>query len=311
MADIVLTTLNAKHLHAAFGLRYLLANLGPLRAAAAIAEFDINQRPLDIAEALLARRPKVIGLGVYIWNVAPATEVVATLKRLRPDLTVILGGPEVSYEPSLSLSRNWPTTSSLGEADLAFAELCRQLLSGQRPAARIIPASPPEFSELALPYDLYDNHDVAHASSMWKPHAVALSPASSACPPSTSRCGKRHCPRCLIISSACWTGACGSSSSWTAPSISTSTPAAPSSNSCSNATAPGTSSILNLSRITCRMLARGHRAVPARRAPVRDWRGRPSTRKSRRESSAARTTGGSKTTSVSCASGPECTCTPI
>ena len=84
MAEIVLTTLNARYIHAAFGLRYLLANLGPLRPAAAIAEFDINQRPSDIAEALLARNPKIIGLGIYIWNVAPATEVVAILKRVRP-----------------------------------------------------------------------------------------------------------------------------------------------------------------------------------------------------------------------------------
>src|ERR1035437_6835925 len=60
MPDIVLTTLNAKFIHAAFGLRYLFANLGDLQPRAVIAEFDINLRPLDIAEALLAqleRRP--------------------------------------------------------------------------------------------------------------------------------------------------------------------------------------------------------------------------------------------------------------
>jgi hypothetical protein len=45
---------------------------------------------------------------------------------------------------------------------LAFAEVCRQLLSGERPAAKIIPAGLPEFSELVLPYDLYDDQDVAH-----------------------------------------------------------------------------------------------------------------------------------------------------
>src|SRR5213593_2930551 len=98
MADIVLTTLNAKYIHCAFGLRCLLANLGPLRPSACLAEFDIHQRPADIAEALLARNPKIIGFGVYIWNVAPTTEVVAIIKRVRPGITVILGGPEVSYE---------------------------------------------------------------------------------------------------------------------------------------------------------------------------------------------------------------------
>src|SRR5215469_15536667 len=98
MPDIVLSTLNAKYIHAAFGLRYLFANLGELQPRAVIAEFDINLRPLDIAEALLAQDPKIIGLGVYIWNVAETTEVVSAIKRIRPEVKVILGGPEVSYE---------------------------------------------------------------------------------------------------------------------------------------------------------------------------------------------------------------------
>ena len=69
MPDIVLTTLNAKYIHAAFGLRYLMANLGDLQTRACLVEFDINQRPLDIAEVLLARAPRILGFGVYIWNV--------------------------------------------------------------------------------------------------------------------------------------------------------------------------------------------------------------------------------------------------
>ena len=63
MPDIVLTTLNAKYIHAAFGLRYLLANLGPLRERARLLEFDINQRVLDVAEILMAQNPRIIGLG--------------------------------------------------------------------------------------------------------------------------------------------------------------------------------------------------------------------------------------------------------
>ncbi|MFM7803720.1 MAG: cobalamin-dependent protein, partial [Verrucomicrobiota bacterium] len=94
MPDIVLSTLNAKYLHASFGLRCLLANLGDLSDRAAILEFDINQRPLDIAEALLAAAPRILGLGVYVWNAAPTLELVGILRRLRPDLVLVLGGPE-------------------------------------------------------------------------------------------------------------------------------------------------------------------------------------------------------------------------
>src|SRR5712675_2508632 len=162
MSDIVLTTLNAKYIHAAFGLRYLLANLGPLQSSACLLEFDINQRPTDIVEILLARNPKIIGFGIYIWNVAPATEVVATIKRLRPDITIILGGPEVSYEVETQPIVQLADYVITGEADLKFADVCNQLLSGQRPPEKIIPAELPEFSRLALPYDLYDDEDVAH-----------------------------------------------------------------------------------------------------------------------------------------------------
>src|SRR2546422_6007828 len=138
MPDIVLATLNAKYIHAAFGLRYLLANLGPLRPCACLAEFDINQRPLDIAEVLLAREPKIIGFGIYIWNVAESTEVIAALKRVRPDLTVILGGPEVSYEVEQQEIVRLADYVITGEADLKFAEVCRQLLASERPKSKII-----------------------------------------------------------------------------------------------------------------------------------------------------------------------------
>src|SRR4051812_16927645 len=153
MAEIVLTTLNAKYIHAAFGLRYLMANLGPLQSSACIVEFDINQRPIDITEILLARRPKIIGFGVYIWNVTETQEVVAAIKRVAPDIIVVLGGPEVSYEtetqPIVQLANHVIT----GEADLEFANVCRQLLDphSARPP-RIIPAPLPDFSQIALPY---------------------------------------------------------------------------------------------------------------------------------------------------------------
>ncbi|MGD0349632.1 MAG: DUF4080 domain-containing protein [Verrucomicrobiota bacterium] len=184
VADIVLTTLNAKYIHAAFGLRYLLANLGDLQPRACLVEFDINQRPLDIAEVLLAQNPKIIGLGIYIWNVEPTTEVIAAIKRVRPDVKIILGGPEVSYETEDQKIVQLADHVITGEADLKFAEVCRTLLKGRvgspLPAEaairedrraedcapyqlpKIIPAELPDFSQIILPYDLYTDDDIAH-----------------------------------------------------------------------------------------------------------------------------------------------------
>ena len=163
MPDIVLTTLNAKFSHAAFGLRYLFANLGELQPRAVLAEFDINLRPLDIAEALLAREPHIIGFGIYIWNVAETTEVITAIRRVRPDIKIVLGGPEVSYETEGQRIVELADHVITGEADLKFAEVCRALMTpGAAALPKIILAEIPEFSRLALPYDYYTGADLAH-----------------------------------------------------------------------------------------------------------------------------------------------------
>jgi radical SAM superfamily enzyme YgiQ (UPF0313 family) len=162
MPDIVLTTLNAKFIHAAFGLRYLFANLGDLQPRAVIAEFDINLRPLDIAEALLARAPRIIGFGVYIWNVEETASVITAIKLIRPDIKIILGGPEVSYETEGQGIVELADHIITGEADLKFAEVCRALSSGGAGLPKIIAAELPEFSRINLPYDFYTEADIAH-----------------------------------------------------------------------------------------------------------------------------------------------------
>ncbi|MDZ4815674.1 MAG: DUF4080 domain-containing protein [Verrucomicrobiota bacterium] len=160
--DIILTTLNAKYIHSAFGLRYLLANMGELESRTMLVEFDINQRPLDMVEHVLAMSPKIVGFGVYIWNTVETLEVVSALRKLRPEVTIVLGGPEVSYETETQEIVGLADYVITGEADLAFGELCRKLIEGDKPGTKIIAAPVPDLASVRLPYELYSDKDIAH-----------------------------------------------------------------------------------------------------------------------------------------------------
>ena len=159
-ASIILATLNASYSHAAFGLRYLQANLGPLAKQSRIIEFTIKQRPLDIVETILAQHPRIVGLGIYIWNVRESLVIVGMIKRLAPEIIIVLGGPEVSHETEGQEIVALADYTITGEADLAFTQLCTQLLAGERPDTKIIPAALPHFGQLQLPYDLYSDEDL-------------------------------------------------------------------------------------------------------------------------------------------------------
>ena len=162
MSSIVLSTLNARYIHTAFGLRYLHANLDELQAQTIIKEFVIDTRPIDIAEQLLKLKPKIIGLGVYIWNIEQSTQVVALLKEIAPDVIVVIGGPEVSYEQNTQKIFHLADYAVSGPGEKCFAQLCQNLLTNKRPLNKIIPSNNGPLASLKHPYALYTEEDIAH-----------------------------------------------------------------------------------------------------------------------------------------------------
>ncbi len=159
---ILLVTLNARYFHASLGLRYLYANLAELQPQARIREFITSHRPIDIAEQLLAERPRIIGFGVYIWNTVETAQVIGILQAVAPEITIVLGGPEVSHEPEaqpIVAAADYVVT---GAADLAFAALCRAILNGEPPGERLLHAPEIALADLQLPYAHYTDEDIAN-----------------------------------------------------------------------------------------------------------------------------------------------------
>ena len=158
--DIILTTLNSRYMHSAFGLRYLYANLAELKSSACIEEFTIQQRPIDIVEKLLKYQPKIIGIGVYIWNIAEVTKTVELIKQISPQTVIVLGGPEVSHLPDKPAVVDIADYVLMGAAEKSFRELCQLILSGNKPLEQVIQSDELPLDQLQLPYEYYSDDDI-------------------------------------------------------------------------------------------------------------------------------------------------------
>ncbi|MEY3445650.1 MAG: hypothetical protein RIR45_405 [Pseudomonadota bacterium] len=172
-ACIVLATLNAKYIHASLGLRYLLANMArhggdDLRACAVLREFTINRPAQAVVDALVADLDtapapvQIIGFGVYIWNVTQTCEVVRLLKLQRPQVRVVLGGPEVSHEVQEQDIVRLADHVITGWGDVSFPKLCRALVHGPQPLMKVIAGEQPALDQIVLPYADYSDADLAH-----------------------------------------------------------------------------------------------------------------------------------------------------
>lgn len=162
MAEIVLTTVTARYSHTAFGLRYLRANLGPYRDKSNIIEFHLKQPPILMAEAILNELPKIVGVGVYIWNLNEVTELVQIIKRVVPHTIVVIGGPEVSYEYDTLPIFHTADYLVRGEGELSFAKLVGLLMDGARPDQKVWEEPVDRLDTLVTPYAEYTDTDLQH-----------------------------------------------------------------------------------------------------------------------------------------------------
>jgi len=157
--DILLSTINASYIHASVGLRYLYANLDELQSRSAIMEFTSHLRPAEIVEKILQKKPQIIGFGIYIWNVEHTTKVISLLKIIAPDIIIIIGGPEVSYEYEEQSVFHLCDYLITGAADTAFAALCHDVLNN-RTNDKVYCCKEPPLDELQLPYRYYTDEDI-------------------------------------------------------------------------------------------------------------------------------------------------------
>lgn len=129
MKKILLTTLNSKYVHMNLALRYLYEAASEFRDSLELREFTINNEEDYVFTELAGGGYDMICFSCYIWNIRPILALTENLKKASPDLKIVLGGPEVSYDGEALLKENpWVDGILVGEGEKTFPILCREFL---------------------------------------------------------------------------------------------------------------------------------------------------------------------------------------
>lgn len=93
---------------------------------------------IGIVEAILEREPFMVGFSCYLWNIARTLWIAEQLKRQRPELIIVLGGPEITNDNAWVFASGVVDYAAVGEGEQTFSELLEAFLAGDE-HRRLIP----------------------------------------------------------------------------------------------------------------------------------------------------------------------------
>ena len=138
--NILLTAINAKYIHsnpAVYSLRAYACRYGGSRyeEEIRIAEYTINQPVDEILMDIYERRPDILCISCYLWNISYVEQLIREIPKVLPETKIWLGGPEVSYNAREMLD-GYPGLAGVmcGEGEQTFLELM-QYYHGEGAAA--------------------------------------------------------------------------------------------------------------------------------------------------------------------------------
>ncbi len=151
MRKILLIGINARYVHSNLAILYLKKAVSDLPYNAVIAEFSINEKPEKVIRYIKDEQPDIIALSVYIWNSVIIKLIISEIKKVSPQLKIVCGGPEVSYNADEWLKLH-PEIDYIitGGGESAFRELA---LSGFNLNERILSRINSPFCDIVFPYD--------------------------------------------------------------------------------------------------------------------------------------------------------------
>jgi len=123
----LLIAIDAKFIHTNNAVRLLKANSA---FDVDIAEFTIKDSIDSMLDTIKAKKPLFVGISTYIWNVEIVRNLIKKVKE-ECELPIVLGGPEVSYDPHHFLNAANADVVVKGEGEHVFDDVVRHFKNGQ------------------------------------------------------------------------------------------------------------------------------------------------------------------------------------
>jgi len=127
----LIVSLNSKYIHSSLAAWYLKAYCEDCCDDVKVLESTINDSPDSVLSAIYLEKADVVGFSCYIWNIEAVLKLAGNLKKVSPDVRILLGGPEVSFDAKKMMEENGFIDFIIsGEGEIPFRKLLEQLASG-------------------------------------------------------------------------------------------------------------------------------------------------------------------------------------
>ena len=135
---VLLTAINAKYIHSNLAVYSLKAYANRPDVNIQLLEYTINHYEEDILQEIYKQGGDIICFSCYIWNIDMVLTIAKELKKVRKDVPIWLGGPEVSYDAKQVLEEHKEIDLiMMGEGEETFKQLLEMKLDGTRSLSSI------------------------------------------------------------------------------------------------------------------------------------------------------------------------------
>lgn len=124
----LIIALNSKYIHSSLATWYLKSSCGEQCGEIKVLDFTINENLDSILGLIYSEKAQVISFSCYIWNISHNKILAENLKKISPEIKIIFGGPEVSFDaPDIMRQNAYINYIITGEGEVSFKKLLKGL----------------------------------------------------------------------------------------------------------------------------------------------------------------------------------------